>query len=231
MNRTHIITLVFVTLSLVSSSALAQDPTAGCMPACREGFRCQDGSCVSPCNPTCPAGEICTTNGLCLPETPPAAPPVAIVVGSTRSQPYDRTWQGSSRNTVMDVEYGGWTASDIETYGDQSSRIGGGAFMIVFGSLGMIASGVLGGVASSGTMGADDTTALWLVAAGVDLVSIALFIPGIALATKGSVIRGRLERAHGGPPPGYAALPERPRYALAPLAPATTMLPVLHVTF
>ena len=67
-----------------------QDPGApapaatdqSCMPACRTGFVCQQGQCVSACNPPCAAGQQCTAQGECIADpnaagTPPedAAPP------------------------------------------------------------------------------------------------------------------------------------------------------------
>ena len=41
-----------------------------CTPLCRDGFYCSNGQCVSPCNPGCPALEVCTRNGKCIPEVP-----------------------------------------------------------------------------------------------------------------------------------------------------------------
>ena len=37
--------------------------TASCSPACRSGFVCQVGSCVSACNPACPNNERCVLLG------------------------------------------------------------------------------------------------------------------------------------------------------------------------
>jgi hypothetical protein len=47
-----------------------------CVPACRSGFVCITGQCVSACNPPCSAGMSCTSTGECL--APPSAPPVAV---------------------------------------------------------------------------------------------------------------------------------------------------------
>jgi hypothetical protein len=42
------------------------EPSGGeCTPACRSGFTCQSGQCVSLCNPPCAAGEQCTAQGEC----------------------------------------------------------------------------------------------------------------------------------------------------------------------
>lgn len=38
-------------------------PVATCEPACRDGFACVKGQCVSACNPACAPNEQCTTLG------------------------------------------------------------------------------------------------------------------------------------------------------------------------
>ena len=45
------------------------EPTADadtCTPACRSGFTCRGGQCISQCNPPCAAGEQCTPQGECV---------------------------------------------------------------------------------------------------------------------------------------------------------------------
>jgi hypothetical protein len=37
-----------------------------CVPACRDGFMCHEGRCISACNPPCGAGETCTAAGQCV---------------------------------------------------------------------------------------------------------------------------------------------------------------------
>ncbi|HEX6240504.1 MAG TPA: hypothetical protein VFZ61_06405, partial [Polyangiales bacterium] len=44
-----------------------------CLPSCRSGYLCVSGQCVSACNPICPAGEMCTERGECVPATGAAA--------------------------------------------------------------------------------------------------------------------------------------------------------------
>ncbi|MFO0568216.1 MAG: hypothetical protein U0263_21325 [Polyangiaceae bacterium] len=51
-----------------------------CQPACRKGYVCVKGACVSACNPPCAAGERCTEKGECISDpnasaAPPAPPP------------------------------------------------------------------------------------------------------------------------------------------------------------
>lgn len=51
-----------------------------CLPACRSGFMCVRGSCVSACNPPCDAGQTCSATGECIEKEAPApvaAPPAA----------------------------------------------------------------------------------------------------------------------------------------------------------
>jgi hypothetical protein len=56
--------------------------TVYCLPACRAGYTCLEGRCVSACNPPCSAGETCTADAQCVSNTPPApaAPPAAVPV-------------------------------------------------------------------------------------------------------------------------------------------------------
>src|SRR5690349_2439838 len=41
-----------------------------CLPACRTGYLCMEGQCVSACNPPCAAWELCTANGECIARAP-----------------------------------------------------------------------------------------------------------------------------------------------------------------
>jgi hypothetical protein len=61
-------------------SQTAAEPA--CFPACREGYVCARGQCVSRCNPPCPAGQSCVQGRRCedAPTSPadgyePPAPP------------------------------------------------------------------------------------------------------------------------------------------------------------
>jgi len=59
------------------AASQAPEPAAECVPGCRSGYVCVDGSCVSACNPPCGEGERCVGAGVCEPEKPaaPTAPP------------------------------------------------------------------------------------------------------------------------------------------------------------
>lgn len=59
---------------------------AACFPACRSGFVCSKGQCISRCNPLCATDETCTATGECVPSrglTVPSAgqpaPPVTAI--------------------------------------------------------------------------------------------------------------------------------------------------------
>jgi hypothetical protein len=58
-------------------SGAAADPGAGeaCFPACRDGYVCDAGTCISACNPACGDGETCTGDGTCIARTPAVVPP------------------------------------------------------------------------------------------------------------------------------------------------------------
>src|SRR5262245_27899863 len=45
----------------------APPPAAACEPACRAGYSCVQGQCVSSCNPPCSPGDVCTSTGECVP--------------------------------------------------------------------------------------------------------------------------------------------------------------------
>jgi hypothetical protein len=46
-----------------------------CVPACRAGYLCHQGACVSACNPPCGAAEVCTPAGECVSRCNPACDP------------------------------------------------------------------------------------------------------------------------------------------------------------
>ncbi len=47
--------------------------SAECRPACRQGFTCIDGACVSACNPPCGPGQLCLDSGECAAGAPAAS--------------------------------------------------------------------------------------------------------------------------------------------------------------
>lgn len=62
----RLLTSSVLALSLLSVIGCS-DPEATCEPACRDGFACVRGACVSACNPACAAGERCTSDARCVP--------------------------------------------------------------------------------------------------------------------------------------------------------------------
>jgi hypothetical protein len=65
--------LAVSTLALTAARPARADDAA-CFPACRTGYLCHEGRCISACNPPCGAGETCTSAGECISAAPPAAP-------------------------------------------------------------------------------------------------------------------------------------------------------------
>lgn len=61
---------VFFVVALAACGEAPADPprdaAPGCEPACRPGFACSRGMCVSACNPPCGAGETCTADLRCV---------------------------------------------------------------------------------------------------------------------------------------------------------------------
>jgi len=65
-----------------------QPEDESCRPDCRDGFVCQEGTCISACNPACGQGERCTTS-----EEAPACVPISKTVldDDTRREGTDAT--------------------------------------------------------------------------------------------------------------------------------------------
>jgi hypothetical protein len=51
---------------VLQTMTFAENPVE-CYPACRAGFVCHNGKCISKCNPPCPEGQKCTDTGDCAP--------------------------------------------------------------------------------------------------------------------------------------------------------------------
>jgi hypothetical protein len=74
-------------------SAASTPPPAECLPSCRAGYVCLNGTCVSACNPPCGAGQRCEGTGQCVAEPPPPAPaaappPAAAPIATGRLESY-----------------------------------------------------------------------------------------------------------------------------------------------
>jgi hypothetical protein len=64
--------------SASSAEGTAEQPgSQDCTPACRPGYACVQGECVSACNPPCGAGEVCTASLQCVPDPDAGLPPGA----------------------------------------------------------------------------------------------------------------------------------------------------------
>ena len=57
-----------------ASGAPSAAPSPECFPACRAGFICHQGACVSLCNPPCPSGYACSSTATCEAQAAPTPP-------------------------------------------------------------------------------------------------------------------------------------------------------------
>ena len=64
---------------IAPAPSAGQAAGAACFPACRDGFTCYSGQCVSLCNPPCPNGLECVEGHRCEPPLP----------GSSSTRPYE----------------------------------------------------------------------------------------------------------------------------------------------
>jgi len=62
------------TMPATAAASAAPASNLECVPACRAGYLCMQGQCVSACNPPCAANETCS-NGQCLMNAQPAQAP------------------------------------------------------------------------------------------------------------------------------------------------------------
>ncbi len=106
-------------LALVLVAGCSADPAPSCTPACRSGFVCVSGACVSACNPPCRAGERCTDEAACVPDVD-----AGIDAGSTIDAAASDAGviDASADGAVTDDAAGG---GDAATVGDGGARDGG----------------------------------------------------------------------------------------------------------
>lgn len=85
----------------------AQGPATGaqCVPACRSGYICVQGQCVSACNPPCPAGQQCTAEGECVAAQPSAVAPAPAPAPATAPAP-------AGTAPAAPASAGVWTSSE-----------------------------------------------------------------------------------------------------------------------
>ncbi|MBN2344497.1 MAG: hypothetical protein JXX29_01635 [Deltaproteobacteria bacterium] len=63
-----------------------KQPLSECMPACRAGFLCHRGMCVSACNPPCSSGFVCTAAAQCVADTNGPPPPSSVATAQYADQ-------------------------------------------------------------------------------------------------------------------------------------------------
>lgn len=102
---------VIVAGTLAATTAQAKD----CVPACRDGYICHQGQCVTACNPPCAEDEQCTAGAQC----------VAI---------------GDSSSAYQSVNTGGGSAGTVDAAGKPSTAVpatfvGLGGFLLIAGGV------------------------------------------------------------------------------------------------
>jgi hypothetical protein len=65
----------------------APAPAAACFPACREGYTCHQGTCVSLCNPPCPEGLACLQDAAGARRCEPPVPGAPVQPGRVYDPP------------------------------------------------------------------------------------------------------------------------------------------------
>ncbi len=87
--------------------AYAPAQQSSCYPACRSGYVCSRGACVSTCNPPCNPGQTCTSDGQCVqqpgsfqPVVLNNMPPSASVLTAQPGAPGVQTSLGQPAGTV-----------------------------------------------------------------------------------------------------------------------------------
>ncbi|MFW5924994.1 MAG: hypothetical protein ACOC9O_02365 [Myxococcota bacterium] len=91
--------------AVVQAQAQApEEEESSCVPACRSGYVCRQGECVSACNPPCADGERCTGWAECEPargaaEAPGSShgPPSQQPAQAPRGQQPEQQWRGAPR--------------------------------------------------------------------------------------------------------------------------------------
>jgi hypothetical protein len=114
-------------------------PPTECVPACREGYLCHSGSCISACNPPCDQDQQCTADGQCVGVSSPEVATVAVIdnaCGTGCPHPYV-CQQGDCRITDSYLE-------GLEREG--KSRVKGGVITMAVGGalagVGLIVGGI-----------------------------------------------------------------------------------------
>jgi len=96
-----------------------------CTPSCRVGFMCQQGQCVSACNPACAAGERCTAAAQCEREPAVVGPTLYPNPAPDDVPPPDLTIErhdGVMLRLTIGPAFGGGTR---EVRNDRSRILGG----------------------------------------------------------------------------------------------------------
>jgi hypothetical protein len=159
--RSLLFLLVLLLLSLASPSARAQTEPANpasspereaCFPACRTGYVCARGACVSRCNPPCGADETCTAQGECAAGPAPAAQPPAPQEEWKSQRFFFRAGGGAGYfDVARTVNYVGFSSSGVTQNYATDTTLNGPGPVGEFSLGGVVARGLVVGGEVFGT--------------------------------------------------------------------------------
>jgi hypothetical protein len=93
--------VVLLAVATRAQQQAASGDGSTCIPACRAGFVCVKGQCVSACNPPCAPGQTCTPAGECVlpvasssgaPSSSASAPPSTTPSATSSPPPQGGSW-------------------------------------------------------------------------------------------------------------------------------------------
>ncbi len=132
-----IVSSIFATSAAFADEVVVGEPA--CEPACRAGYACVKGVCMSACNPPCGASDTCTPAGQCAqkqvtPPPPTYTPSDAPPSDPTRGDPTKKAgYQTHDGGYVRLALGGGGIFSTIKDTNDATVSAGAVALEIAFG--------------------------------------------------------------------------------------------------
>jgi hypothetical protein len=143
-----------VWIGAVTAPPIAAPPQI-CTPACRPGFLCLSGGCVTACNPRCSNHEYCTETGVCRTRIKPGAhrhdgpllragggPLIASLTANSLNASRDLTDQTVTGN--ISVDGGGAVIENLIVRGRFQGSVGylghspfGGDVIVLYGAMGV----------------------------------------------------------------------------------------------
>ena len=153
-----IVSSIFATSAAFADEVVVGEPA--CEPACRAGYACVKGVCMSACNPPCGASDTCTPAGQCVqkqvaPPPPSYAPSDAPRSDPTRGDPTKKAgYQTHDGGYIRLGIGGGGIFGNVKTpSSDTSVSAGGVALELAFGGTPFPGLAIGGGIYGLSTTG------------------------------------------------------------------------------